>query len=118
MASALWKTLKQATPQAPTNVVNGDILVVEEIQGGERTVTADTRALPTGARPKFKPVERSEPYQPPVERQPVREAPSNNFDLVGDDIGAPPSTVKPGRPRLYPTNAQRQQAYRDRKKTP
>jgi hypothetical protein len=126
MASEMFKALKASAPQAPTNIVNGDVLVVEEIQGaGEvsaaRSVMADTvpRAA-AGPRPKYKPVDASHVFVPPVEEEPAREVPSNNYDLVGDDIGAMPEPEttrrkKPGRVPLYSTNAQRQKAYRERK---
>jgi hypothetical protein len=125
MASEMFKALRAAAPQAPTNIVNGDVLVVEEIQGaGEvsasKTVMADTvPRFARGPRPKFKPVDASHVFVPPVEEEVVREVPSNNYDLVGDDIGAMPepeaTRKKPGRVRLHSNNAQRQKAYRERK---
>lgn len=97
---------------APVNVVNDDVKIVEEIDGGAKTVVRDTTP-PPGARPKFKPVERSaiQAYSPEGD-----DTPSDNFDLVGDDIGAPAVIRNPaGRRRLYPNDAAKQAAYRERK---
>lgn len=123
MASALWNELKKAPKRAPINVVNGDVLVIEETQGGDTVVKADTanvRAPATGERPRFKPVDPSTVADIAIE-EPERkpDVPSDNFDLVGDDIGNPPSAKrngsKAGRPRLYPNDAAKQAAYRARR---
>lgn len=123
MASALWNELKKAPKRAPTNVVNGDVLIVEETQGGDTVVKADTanvRASTPGERPRFRPVDPSTIADVVVEQQSEPDRPVDHFDLVGDDIGNPQppkrNGSKPGRPRLYPNNAEKQAAYRGRKK--
>lgn len=102
----------------PINIVNGDVLIVEETQtddGNSVKVMSDTRVGANTTRPKFKPVDPAVRTALVIE-EPERDAPSKHFDLVGDDIGAPPQIGKSGRPRLHPNNAAKQAAYRDRKK--
>ncbi len=102
---SMLKAIQNAKRNAPINVVNDDVKIVEEIDGGAKAVLRDT-APPPGQRPKFR----------PVQAQDLGDAPSDNFDLVGDDIGAPAEKRNPaGRRRLYPNNAEKQAAYRDRK---
>jgi len=118
MGSALWDKLKSAPKREPVNVVNDDVLIVEETQGGDTVVRADTRPQ-AGERPRFKPVDPSTvvPDAPEPERK--HDITSDNYDLVGDDIGNPvkPKRSNPnaGRPRLYPNDAAKQAAYRARK---
>lgn len=119
MGSGLWNSLKAGEKQPPTNIVNADIIVVEEINDGQSTrkvVTTDTTPQPLAVRPKFKPAAALPAIEQPVAQS--KAAPSNNFDLVGDDIGMPPEPKRIGRPRLYPSNAAKQAAYRERKTKP
>jgi hypothetical protein len=118
MGSALWGSLKASDKQPPTNIVNADIIVTEEIHDGttkKTVVHADTTPAP-GARVKFKPVDQ----RTATTAKAISEAPpSDHTDLVGDDIGAAPSRQPKGaagRPRLHSSNAQKQRAYRERMK--
>ena len=115
----MWDTIKRAKAEAPINVVNGDVKVVEEIDGGTKQVMTDTAPAAFGERPKFKPVRSEADFLAEQRAELAKPAPppSNNFDLVGDDMGNPNRTTNGGRPRLYPNDAARQKAYRDRKKT-
>lgn len=118
----------KAQPHGAMNVVNGDIKIVEEIDtsDGRRVVTAvDTAPQGPSVRPKYKPIDPAARTQLDAETRAAAAAkanppPSNNFDLVGDDMGASPAqrdaAAKTGRPRLYPTDADRQRAYRERQK--
>lgn len=128
---SMLKTLRAAQaaqPEAPINIVNGDVQIVELTQGagdvhaGVKVLT-DTTPRQQGPRPKFKPVDMStvraehfvidEDYVAP-------QPPSDNFDLVGDpDAVTQSAKHNPrggGRKRIYATNAERQKALRDRKK--
>lgn len=129
---SMLKTLRAAQaaqPEAPINIVNGDVQIVELIQGagdvhaGVKVLT-DTTPRQQGPRPKFKPVDPSyaasvvdiaddiEDYRPENTAPP-----SDNFDLVGDIDSKPKRNVRGGgRKRIYATNAERQKALRDRKK--
>lgn len=117
MGSTLWNSLKAGEKQPPTNIVNADVIVVEETQDGssttKRTVTDTTPRA--GERVRFKPVDALDHR---MSAKQISEAPpSDNFDLVGDDISAPPAarTGSAGRPRLHSNNAEKQRAYRARK---
>lgn len=113
----LWDVLKAAEKQHPINVVNGDIKVVEDIDG-RTVVTADTTPQGPAVRPKFKPMDPAlADMVELIQERDAAASPSDNFDLVGDDIGIPiAKRGVAGRPRLYPNDAAKQKAYRDRMK--
>lgn len=117
----MWDTLKASEKQHPVNVVNGDIKVVEDVNG-KATVVTDTSPRGPSTRPKFRPVDPAlADTRALIQERDAAKPPSDNFDLVGDDIGddigLPPSKRGiPGRPRLYPSDAAKQKAYRDRQK--
>lgn len=113
----MWDTLKASEKQHPINVVNGDIKVVEDVNG-TATVVTDTSPRGASVRPKFRPVDPAlVDTRALIQERDEAKPPSDNFDLVGDDIGLPPSRRGiPGRPRLYPSDAAKQKAYRDRQK--
>lgn len=99
--SSLWASL-QTKEKSVTNVANAD--------GDEQIDPPRGAPLRAGIHIAFKPMA-------PLEHSSA--APRDDFmDLIMDD--PPPPRKKPfgeaGRPRVYNSNAERQAAYRDRKK--
>ncbi len=115
MGSALWNSLRASDKQPPTNIVNADVIVVEDVLDGhtKTTVVKTDTTPPPGPRPKFKPVGDTLDTPKAISDAP----PSGNLDLVGDDAGVSPEKRSAGRPRLHASNAVKQKAYRDRVKT-
>lgn len=135
--SSLWDSI-QSKSKAATSIVNEDLIAVEDPVRGAPIRAPSSRAEfkplnpavveivthPDGQETAiikpivYKPDEAKRLAQR-SEKKPVSNPtpPRDDFlDLIMDD--PPPSSAMPsaGRPRLYNSNAERQQAYRDRKK--